>query len=386
LEKQLQQTQKLESLGLLAGGIAHDFNNILAIIMGNCSLAKLHPEKAEKYIPPIEKAAERAAELCRQMLAYAGKTTYVLSRFNLHELVEEMIKMLNSTTGPNVVIKSSLSTGLPVIRADASQIRQVVMNLIINATEAIGEKQGVIDIKLYRSEISSSHVPKDHLGKPIAEGDYICLEVFDNGCGMDEEARQRIFEPFFTTKFTGRGLGMSAVLGIIAAHNGSIQFDSLPGKGSSFTIYLPVQAGVEAETQTGESTSGPWQGYGTVLLAEDEDTLRLIVKSMLKRLGFQVLEASDGLEALKLYREHAAKITLVLTDIGMPIMDGYQLISELKMLKPELPVVVSSGFGDTVISERIKNKELAGLISKPYRFDELKEVLKSVFENTRLII
>lgn len=379
LGKQLQQSQKLESLGLLAGGIAHDFNNILAIIIGNCFLAKTHPEVAAKHIAPIENAAERAAELCRQMLAYAGKTTYVLSSFNLQELVQEMAKMLRATTSPNVLIKSNFSTDLPVIKADASQLRQVIMNLIINATEAIGDEQGEIDISIYRSKIDPAQVQKDHLGKPIAAGEYVCLEVTDNGCGMDEEVRNRIFEPFFTTKFTGRGLGMSSVLGIIAAHNGAIQLESSPGQGSCFKIYLPVQVNAVAETDLTESAPLPlWQGHGTVLLAEDEDALRLIVKSMLKRLGFAVLEAVDGLEALKLYHEHAAAVTMVLTDIGMPVMDGYQLIAELKRLNPELPIVVSSGFGDTVISERVDNNELSGLISKPYRFDQLKDVLKSV--------
>ena len=382
LEKQFQQSQKLESLGLLAGGVAHDFNNILSIIIGNCCLAKMHPEKASKYIAPIEKAAERAAELCRQMLAYAGKTTYVLSRFNLRELVEEMVKMLKATTSPNVLIKENLSADLPVIKADASQLRQVVMNLIINAAEAIGEEQGKIDITMNRSVIDPAQAQRDHLGTPITAGEYICLEVTDNGCGMDEETKLRIFEPFFTTKFTGRGLGMSSVLGIIAAHKGSIQFESSPGQGTSFRVYLPVQLDVAMEGVLPESVpSPPWQGHGMVLLAEDEDALRFIVKSMLKRLGFAVLEASDGLEALKLYQEHATAISLVLTDIGMPVMNGYQLVTELKKLNPELPIIVSSGFGDTVIEERVENNELAGLISKPYRFDQLKEVLKRVHED-----
>ncbi len=381
LEKQLQHSQKLESLSMLAGGVAHDFNNILAIIIGNCSLAKLHPEKAEKHIEPIEKAAERAADLCRQMLAYAGKTTYVLTRFNLRELVEEMVKMLKATTSPNVLIKSNFLNDLPVIKADASQLRQVVMNLVINATEAIGEAQGEIDISLYQAEIGPVNVQKDHFGKLIAAGNYICLEVKDNGCGMDEEITYRIFEPFFTTKFTGRGLGMSAVLGIIAAHNGSIQIESGSGRGSCFKIYLPVPVNVTAEADSSANVSSPpWHGHGTVLLAEDEDALRLVVRSMLKKLGFDVLEAADGLEALKLYQEQAPAVTMVLTDIGMPVMDGYQLITELKKLNPKLPIIISSGFGDTVISERVENNELAGMISKPYRFDQLKEVLRGVLE------
>ena len=261
LEQQFQQTQKLESLGVLAGGIAHDFNNILAIIMGYCSLTKMDYENSEANIPEIEKAAERAAALCRQMLAYAGKASLIQTQFNVWMLVDEMVTMLKATIQKNVVIKSSLGTDIPVITGDASQIRQVVMNLIINAAEAIGDAEGEINVRLAKAEIGAGQAEKDHLGFIIPAGRYICIEVTDNGCGMDEETRGKIFEPFYTTKFTGRGLGMSAVLGIIKAHNGALQLESRLGQGTTFRVYLPAQLS-KSETEEAQqiAASTAWKG------------------------------------------------------------------------------------------------------------------------------
>lgn len=378
--QQLQQTQKLESLGVLAGGIAHDFNNILAIIIGHCSLAEMNPDQASEHIPTIEKAADRAAGLCRQMLAYAGKASFTLTQINMAALVDEMVQMLKATTNQNVAIKPDLSTDIPTINGDASQLRQVVMNLIINASEAIGETQGVIHITLTKTAITERQSISDHLSKAIPSGWYACLEVTDTGCGMDEETRRRIFEPFYTTKFTGRGLGMSAVLGIITAHKGALQLTSQPGQGTTFTIYLPIETKEPIGGESNEQiASTPWQGSGTVLLVEDEDQVMLVAKAMLETLGFKVIEASNGREAVDLYQNNSG-ISLVLTDIGMPIMDGYSLFRELKNINPELPIVISSGFGDTVVTSRIPSEEIAGLISKPYRFDQLRDVLKAVVE------
>jgi len=384
LERQLQEAHKLESLGVLAGGIAHDFNNLLAVIIGRCSLAMMKPKFAEDHIPPIEKAANRAAELCRQMLAYAGKSEYVQNEVNIEELVDEMVNMLRATIAQNVVIKLGLSSNIPSIKADPSQIRQVVMNLIINASEAIGEAQGEILISLTKSSLKAEKADKDHLGKIIPSGNYVCLEVIDSGCGMDEDTKRRIFEPFYTTKFTGRGLGMSAVLGIITAHKGALQIFSKTGLGTTFKVYLPVltiKSGDNLPQQQNSSES--WRGSGTILLAEDEEQVILIAKTMLEELGFTVIEAYNGKEALELYEKKAAEITLVMTDIGMPVMDGYALFSELKTLNPKLPIIISSGYGDEVVTSRINIDGVAGLVSKPYRFDQLRDVMKRVVEETK---
>lgn len=378
LEQQFQQSQKLESLGVLAGGIAHDFNNILAVIAGHCSLTRLQPEAAEKHIAPIEKAVERAAELCRQMLAYAGKAQFVQTQVHMGALVDEMVKMLRATISKNVSINLDLEPDLPCISGDASQLRQIVMNLIINASEAIGEAHGEIGVKLAKTVISPGQTVQNHQGKLIPAGYYVCLEVSDSGCGMNDETKSRIFEPFYSTKFTGRGLGMSAVLGILTAHRGELQLTSHPGQGTTFQVYLPVPSSQSAGSQCEDlaAPAPPWQGSGTVLLVDDEDQVLLVAKQMLMALGFTVCEATNGKEALEIYR--SSKIDLVLTDIGMPLMGGHELIRELKKLDPNLPIVVSSGFGDAALSSRLDREDVAGLVSKPYNLDQLRGVLRRV--------
>ena len=383
LENQVIHAQKMESLGVLAGGIAHDFNNILAIIMGNCSLAKKDAENAGNYIPEIEKASDRAAALCRQMLSYAGKATLTQTQVNMWLLINEMINMLKATIPQNTVIKPNLSPDIAFVTGDASQIRQIAMNLIINASEAIGDDQGEIQVSLSKTQITTGKSIKDHQGKEIPQGEYACLEVTDNGCGMNEETKWRIFEPFYTTKFTGRGLGMSAVLGIITAHNGALQLYSQSDLGTTFKVYLPCESAV-VEPHMEFASSSTWQGSGSILLVEDEESIRAVVMSMLEMLGFTVIEACDGKEALALYQKNASDITLVVTDMGLPFMDGYALFRELKKLTPELPIIISSGFGDSVVTERIPSEEIAGLVSKPYGFDQLQEVLKSVVEGAKL--
>jgi len=310
------------------------------------------------------------------MLAYAGKAQLAITQINMRELVDEMISMLKATLPQNAEIKPYLASEIPCVNGDASQIRQIVMNLIINASEAIGDAHGEIIISLAKMVMREMNTDKDYQGKDIPAGEYVCLEVTDTGCGMDEETKWRIFEPFYTTKFTGRGLGMSAVLGIIMSHKGALQLFTQPGHGSTFKIYLPSdnnEAPVKIDTP-----SESWQGSGTILLVEDEDQIRNLARTMLTKLGFIVLEAVNGKEALELYQKNAADITLVITDMGMPVMDGYHLFHELKQLAPNLPIIISSGFGDTEVLSRIRAEDIAGSIRKPYNFYQLRDVLKRV--------
>ena len=378
LDQQMQHAQRLESLGVLSGGIAHDFNNILAIIIGHCALAKMGPQRAEESIREIESAAERAAELCRQMLAYAGKSQFVRTTVNFRDLVDDMIRMLRPTISQKVELSIDLSAEIPLISGDASQLRQIAMNLFINASEAIGPGQGRIRVSLAQVEFVEGEPSKDYLGRIIPPGSYACLEVSDNGCGMDEESMRRIFEPFYTTKFTGRGLGMSAVLGIITSHLGALQLSSELGRGTSFKVYLPVRGGDGAHDGAPVTSvaSTPWSGSGTVLLVEDECQVRMVARILLEDFGFSVLEAGDGQEALELYQRNPSDIRLVLTDMGMPVMDGYDLCLELRKLDPELPIIISSGFGDTDVASRINRSDIAGMISKPYNTEQFREVLK----------
>ena len=384
IEQQFQQCQKLESLGILAGGIAHDFNNILTIIMGHCHLIMVDPDNAMARVLPIQKAAERAADLCSQMLVYAGKASIAKSEIDMKSLVEEMINMLKNTIQQNVLIKPDLASDVPLVHGDASQLRQIVMNLIINSSEAVGEDQGEVIVSLKNITFSPGDLNKDHLGKVIPPGRYVCLEVTDNGCGMDDETKRRIFEPFFTTKFTGRGLGMSATLGIITAHKGSLQLTSRPGSGTTICVLLPIQKAASVSPESlQKDASQLWQGSGTVLLVEDEEQIAILAKAMMTRLGFTVIVAANGREALESYRINAADIAVVVTDMGMPIMDGYTLFRELKNLDPKLPIIISSGFGDSVVTSKIAREEISGMLSKPYNFEQLRDVLRSVMEEER---
>ena len=380
LETQFQQAQRLESLGILAGGIAHDFNNLLAVIIGNCALAKLKPMEVGEKISSIETAANRAAEICQQMLAYAGKSNSIKGPTQLDELVEEMIRMAKFTLAKNVSIRSELAFGTTLVLADASQLRQVTMNLIINAAEAIGDVQGEVRVSLTKKTIRADQLEHDHFGAPIPPGGYVCLQVADNGCGMDVETQKRIFEPFFTSKFTGRGLGMAAVLGIIKGHNGAVQISSQLGQGTNFKIFVPIQIIKPSADQSSQSPTATesWQGKGTILLVEDEEQVSCVVEEMLGELGFSVLNAANGQVALEVYQRNAKDITLVITDCGMPVMDGYTLFKKLKILNPKLPIIMSSGFGANIVSARISLGDMTGLISKPYDFIQLRDLLKRV--------
>lgn len=382
LELQLQQSQKLESLGVLAGGIAHDFNNILAIIMGYCALSTAGPETTEQNIPMIEKAVERAAGLCRQMLAYAGMGFTVLKPVHMTPLVGEVVDMLKATVFQQTDIIFNHDSDIPVIKADDSQVRQIVMNLLINASEAIGKSSGQIEVSIEKTVITGTRTDTDHLGRLITPGSYVCLEVTDNGCGMDDDTMLRIFEPFYTTKFTGRGLGMSSVLGIITAHAGALQLSSKPGHGTTFKVYLPISGTDESKVELKHCVPADKKhDNGTILLAEDEQELTILLTTMLDDLGFTVIAASNGREALELYQKNSDVITLVMTDVGMPVMDGYGLFHELKKLKPELPIVISSGFVDAEIYSRIPDDEIAGKLNKPYSFDQLQDLLVRILKD-----
>lgn len=379
LEQQLQQAQKLESLGVLAGGIAHDFNNLLTIIRGNVFLAKSDQEKANDYLTNVEAAVDRAAGLCQQMMAYAGKASFTKSRINLVFLVDEMVKLLKSTLPQNAAIKFEFPADTINISGDSNQINQIIMNLVINASEAIDTAQGEINVVLKAHEITSDHPETDYLGNSIRKGFYACLEITDNGGGMDEETQKKIFEPFYTTKFVGRGLGMSAVLGIVASHNGSIQLKSETGKGTSFNVLIPIyQTDVEEIKNQLPAVEKPTQPIERViLLVEDEDQVRNIANKILRNLGFQVFEASNGIEALETYREHCDEITLVVTDIGMPLMDGHELIQRLKLINPALPVFVISGFSEQMIVSRTPITDIAGILTKPFKLDQFRNFFKA---------
>ncbi len=378
LERHLQQTQKLESLGVLAGGIAHDFNNILTIILGYCYVIKdeRDPASAEAdYVQKIEYAANRAGDICRQMLSYAGRNELHHSPIEMNSLVNDMLMMLGSGINKNITIEGDLS-GVLIIISDSSQIQQIVMNLIINAAEAIGDKIGTIRITLGKVEFTAACLVTDVTGKIIHAGRYVCLEVSDNGCGMDKETQERIFEPFYTTKFAGRGLGMSSTLGIIKSLGGALQLTSRPGAGSTFKIYLPLPS----VPDTAESTQAPRliphvQGHGTILLVDDEEELRALGPIRLKALGYATLTAANGLEALEIYRERGGGIDLILLDLLMPVMDGFETYHRLREISSTVPIVFCSGCGLEELPSGILDNEHTNFLKKPYKPDQLRNVL-----------
>ena len=359
MERQMQQTQKLESLGVLAGGIAHDFNNLLTIILGNASLAldempSLSP--ARDSLKAIEATSLRAAELCRQMLAYSGKGRFVIENIRMNDLIGEMISLLKASISKKAILNLNLKEPLPPLRGDPSQIRQVLMNLVFNASEAIGEHGGVITISTGMMECSNEDISEIYLDDNLTEGLYVWLEVSDTGCGMDHETQRRIFEPFFTTKFTGRGLGLSAVLGIVRGHKGALKVYSEPGRGTTIKVLFPAAESDRPLVPQSSSNiqHSDWKGAGTVLLVDDEESVRNLGNRMLERLGFKVLIAVDGQQALETFRELHNEIVLVILDLTMPYMDGEETFRELRRIDQKVRVIMSSGYTESEITPPLR--------------------------------
>jgi PAS domain S-box-containing protein len=384
LERQVQHAQKLESLGVLAGGIAHDFNNLLMVILGNADLAMRSPSLAapqQQFLAEIKGAAERAAELSNQMLAYAGKGHFVVEPIDLNGFVEEMGHLLHVSVSKKAVQRIELAGDLPSIDADAAQIRQVLMNLITNASEAIGEEEGVITIATGVVDADAALLSAGLGGEDLLEGRYVSLEVSDTGCGMDGDTQAKLFDPFFSTKFTGRGLGLAAVLGIMRSHNGAIYVRSELGKGTTFKLLIPccAEALQEADRSGVGAEAEIWRpDVGTVLLVDDEDGVRKIVQRMLEGEGFRVIGAADGREAVDAFHEHADEIGIVLLDMKMPRLNGEEAFRELRQIRPDLRVILCSGYTQEDATSRFAGLGLAGFIQKPYGHDTLMAKLREV--------
>jgi PAS domain S-box-containing protein len=377
LEHQLLHSQKLESLGVLAGGIAHDFNNILMAIIGNADLALMRINKespAVENLHKIEQASARAADLAKQMLAYSGKGKFVIESLNLNCLLEEMLHMLEVSISKKAVLRFNLHDSLPAVEADATQLRQIIMNLVINASEAIGDKSGVIAITTGCMDCDRNYLKDVWLDENLNDGQYAYLEITDTGCGMDRETMAKIFDPFFTTKFTGRGLGMAAVLGIVRGHNGAIKVYSELKKGTTFKVLLPASTRPH-EIFNHDSHTDDWHGSGTVLLVDDEETVRGVGKEMLQELGFNAITANDGRDALDIFK-HTPNISYVILDLTMPHMDGEQCFRELKRLNHNVKVILSSGYNEQEVTQKFVGKGLAGFVQKPYKLSVLRDVLR----------
>ncbi|MEM7160658.1 MAG: response regulator, partial [Myxococcota bacterium] len=381
LETRVRESQRLESLAVLAGGIAHDFNNLLVGVLGNAEAAAAslpRDSPAREPISHVSKAAMRAADLSRQMLAYAGQGSFTIEPIELSKLVQEMVHLLRSLIPNNVKLDLELAEHLPFVEGDVTQLRQVVMNLITNAADACRANGGTITIRTGAQRHESEDLLRTY-GAELAPGFYLHLEVDDEGVGMDTETRRRIFDPFFTTKKTGRGLGLAAALGIIRKLEGAIRVQSTPGRGTRFRILLPARA------RRPRTRSAPlpvlkegWRGEGTVLLVDDEALVRRAATRMLNSLGFTVAAMSNGAEAIEWATDHPGEAAIVLLDMSMPGLSGVDTFQRLQQLDPSIRVIMSSGRQRKDVLATLHEQGLTAFLAKPYRLTDLRDLLRQV--------
>ncbi len=377
-EESFRETQKLESLGLLAGGIAHDFNNLLTGVIGNASLLadELSPgSRQAEMVQGLMEAAERMSRLSSQMLAYPGRGHFVVEKVDLSRQVVQITSLLLASIPKHVQLRSSLANDLPPIDADISQLQQVIMNLVINAAEAIGASGGAVDV-MTSIQFVSNELKGNVIRHTVPAGEYIVLTVKDTGCGMDEATCARIFDPFFTTKFTGRGLGLSSVLGIVRGHKGLLTVESTPGVGSTFCVFFPVAQSRPRPQPVPADVAG---GEGAILVVDDEEIVLRVAQAALPRLGYRVLTAANGEEALRIYSSAPGAVDVVLLDLTMPVMGGEETLRRLIKIKPDVVVVVMSGFQERDVMSRFEGK-VAGFIQKPFTGQQLGAALRAARE------
>jgi PAS domain S-box-containing protein len=378
IEARLLESQKMESIAVLAGGIAHDFNNLLVGIIGNVSLALEIALSSGPLTPLLEealRAGEQAAHLTREMLAYSGRGRFVVESVNLSSVVRGITSLVRSSIPNQVSLDLDLDPELPPIFADSTQIQQIVMNLVINAGEAIGNQRGEIRVRARAALLDERAVRNEWADCDLPAGPYICLEVADTGCGMNAATRGRIFDPFFTTKFTGRGLGLAAVLGIVRGHNGGIRVESEPGNGTTFTLVFPAASGTARNTrERGLSNPEDRSGGGTILVVDDEQTVLNMAKAGLERRGYRVVTASSGPAAIGTLGENTP-VDLVVLDLSMPGMNGQEVLPRLWALRPGLRIVVSSGYSESECREMFRKDRIAGFLQKPYTARQLADTV-----------
>ncbi len=385
LESQVLHAQKLESLGLMASGVAHDFNNLLVAILGNADLAREDLDensRAHGLVSSIEHAARRAADLCRQMLAYSGRGLLRVETIDMGDLVAGMVKLMRASLGGNLTLHFTPPNRPLLVEADATQIRQVIMNLIVNAAEAMQDQGGTITLVLEESVV---HAEPSQGGLAVpATGSYIELLVQDEGKGMDETILGRMYDPFFSTKFAGRGLGMAAVLGIMGGHGGGIEVMSTVGSGTAFRLQFPVSENALNEmVESHQLEDHGWLGSGRVLLVDDDETVRLLGREMLERLGFQVSVVSNGSDALKEISTQPSgeEWSLVMLDLTMPGMSGLEVLAKIHDLQPGLPVLMSSGYAEEEVRQQLSREDMFAFLAKPYTLAELRSALRAVLSS-----
>jgi signal transduction histidine kinase/CheY-like chemotaxis protein len=380
-EEKYRAAAKLEGIGVLAGGIAHDFNNLLTGIIGNASLGldmATDDWELRERLADVVHAGERAAELTSQLLAYAGKGRFVIRAIDLSALTADIAPLVKRFIPAHAELRLRLKDNLPAIEGDSGQLQQVVMNLIINAGEAIPEgKAGTVTVSTGLRTLGAEDCAQDFAASNPAPGEYVYLEVKDTGTGMPEEVKSRIFDPFFTTKFLGRGLGLAAVLGIVRSHKGALRVESEEGKGTVFMVFLPMAARVQT-ARVGPDVEAEEPLSATVLFADDEPYIRSVAAHALPHHGMHVHVATDGEEAIELYKRFGCDISLVILDMTMPGMGGEQCYQVLRGISATVPVILSSGFSEAMLHERFAGRGVAGFLKKPYTSKQLVEKIREV--------
>ncbi len=381
-EEILRQTQKLESLGVLAGGIAHDFNNLLTALLGNLNLAQMmlsDESPAAPHLDAVEQTVLKASDLTRQMLAYSGKGRFVVKNHDLNQLIREMTHLLQVSISKKIALRLNLAPSLPPVQADGAQIQQGIMNLVTNASDAIGDREGSAVITTGVHELDDADITRIFASHQLPAGRYVTMEVSDTGSGIQPDVLERIFDPFFTTKTSGRGLGLSAMLGILRGHGGGCKIYSEPGRGTTFRIYLPTAQG-EAATQ-GTGTQPPAKKlHGRILLVDDELAIRQSLQRALEVFGMEVVLAEDGQEALERFERDPQALRLVLMDLTMPRKDGRETFLAMRRIRPDIPVVLTSGYNEQDSIQELLGRGLAGFIQKPYQLKELRRILSEILE------
>ena len=382
-QERLRQSAKLESLGVLAGGIAHDFNNILVAIMGNASLLEESfpaGDANRELLSNIVKASERAAMLTRQMLAYSGKGRFVVEPLDLSEQVRQIVELLRASIPKHVSVQLELADGLPLVEADGTQMQQLVMNLVINGAEAIASGPGTVVVRTGMARVGPEDIGQWVWTDDVKPGEYVVLSVQDNGSGMDAGTQARVFDPFFTTKFTGRGLGLAAAQGIVRGHSGGIRLISAPGQGTTFQVFLPPAAARQKPAP--KRAPAHTRGSGLVLVVDDENMVQEAARRTLERAGYTVISASDGASALDLLERHRDRIRLVILDMTMPGLSGEETLEQMRSICPDVPVVLSSGYGETLVTERFGSR-IDAFLPKPYTAAEFDRAIQDVLAGRR---
>jgi PAS domain S-box-containing protein len=381
-DEAVRQTQKLESVGVLAAGVAHDFNNVLTAILGNVSMVRRRlaetgaPDGVDESLAAAERASNRAADLVKQLLNYAGKGRREMKPVDICQVTKDALSIVQASISRKISIRRDVPQKCPTIEADVGQLQQLILNLVLNGAEAIGDREGEVLVKVRVRNVLDNELAEKYVGFSLPSArPYTEIQISDTGVGMDEETLRQIFDPFFTTKFLGRGLGLAAALGIVRSHGGGIAVDSTPGQGTTFTVLLPAEQTAEGPLTVGEAVTETARGEGLVLVADDEVAIRTLIQVTLEDLGYTVISAENGAQALELFDRSPDEIVLVLLDLAMPVLDGAETALAIRSRRDDVPLLVMSGIADDDALRRFGPVRIAGFLPKPFASDQLAQAV-----------